>query len=358
MLKVLFVVPYPIDAPSTRYRVEQYLPYLQAHGVQCDVARFIASRSFYLTMYRPGRNVRKALYTVGRMAARLAHIWRSRRYDVIFIQREAAPYGPAFVEQLMARLGTPLVYDFDDAVYLRRSTAANRWAGILKQPQKTARIIEKSAHVIAGNRFLAAYAQRYSQAVTIIPTTLDCDRYTLRPNRMSADITIGWIGTTTNVAYLRLIQQPLAQLAQRHAFRLLVVGGEIDLPGVPVVCKPWRLENEIADLHAFDIGIMPLVDDEWTRGKCGFKALQYMAVGTPAVVSPVGVNADFIQSGQNGFLADSADAWLAHLSALIESAELRQTMGLAGRQTVVDQFSLRQHAPRLLTVLQTVAGVA
>lgn len=358
MLKVLFVVPYPVDAPSTRYRVEQYLPYLRAHGVQCAVVRFIASRQFYQTMYQPGQNGRKALYTVGRMAARLGHLLRSRRYDVVFIQREAAPYGPAFIEQMMAGLGTPLVYDFDDAVYLRRSTAANRRVAMLKQPQKTATIIQKSTHVIAGNRFLAAYAQRYNSEVTIIPTTLDTERYTLRPKRTGAEITIGWVGTTTNVAYLHLIQEPLAQLAQRHAVRLLVVGGDVDLPGVPVVCQPWRLENEIADLHAFDIGIMPLVDDEWTRGKCGFKALQYMAVGVPAVVSPVGVNADFIRSGQNGFLADSAESWLTHLTALVESAELRQRVGLAGRQTVVEQFSLQQHAPRLLGVLQTAAGAA
>jgi glycosyltransferase involved in cell wall biosynthesis len=355
MLKVLFIVPYPIDGPSTRYRVDQYLPFLRANGVDADVLRFVGSRHFFQTMYQPGRVVYKMAYTLSRMVARVAHALKSKNYDVVVVQRESMPYGPPLIERLIVRMGTPLVYDFDDAIYLRRSSSANRWAAALKKPQKTGEIIALSNRVIAGNRILAQYARRHNGQVTVIPTVIDTDRYSIRPKHDTSILTIGWVGTANNLEYLHPLREPLARLAERFQLRILIVGGELDLPGVPIECKPWHLENEVSDLHLFDIGIMPLADNEWTRGKCGFKALQYMAVGIPAVVAPVGVNADIIQNGQNGFLASTLDQWEDYLSALLRSAELRERIGMAGRRTVEQEYALHIHAPRLLTVLRETA---
>lgn len=355
-MRVLFVVPYPVEGPSTRYRVEQYLPYLRQQGVEVTVARFIASADFYANMYRHGRRVYKAAYVLTRIARRFVVVLRAWRYDVIVIQREAMPYGPPIIERLLARSGTPLVFDFDDAIYLRRSSEANQRLAWLKQPEKTAEIVRLSRHVIAGNPILAAYAEPLNPHVTIIPTPIDLHHYPMRGVVERTAVNIGWVGTITNVAYLHLLDEVLADLARRFAITVTVVGGEYQNPHVTVINRPWRLANEIADLHDFDLGLMPLPDEEWTRGKCGFKILQYMGAGVPCVASPVGVNADIIQSGVNGFLADSPAEWQHALTALIQSPDLRQRMALAGRATIAEQYDLAIHAPRLLAVLRQAAG--
>jgi glycosyltransferase involved in cell wall biosynthesis len=354
-MRTLFIVPYPIEGPSTRYRVEQYLPYLREYGLQIDVARFIASSDFYSRMFQPGRHLQKAAYVAWRMARRLADALRAKRYDVILIQREAMPYGPPLIERLIFRSGVPVVYDFDDAIYIRRSSAANRRMAWLKQPQKTAELVARSAHVIAGNRILADYARQFNTAVSIIPTPIDTTRYTVRQARQSTTLTIGWVGTLTNSEYLHSLDEALTILNGRFPFTLTVIGGKYSHPVMLTINRPWRLEDELADLHEFDVGVMPLPDTEWTRGKCGFKILQYMAAGVPCVASPVGVNADIIQSGVNGFLADSPAEWVEALTQLAQSATLRQQIGLAGRATVEADYSLQKQLPRLLTVLQQTA---
>ena len=356
-MRALFVVPYPLEGPSTRYRVEQYLPFLREHGLEIDVARFIASSDFYNAMFQPGRQLRKVTYVAWRMMRRFWDALRARRYDVILIQREAMPYGPPLIERMLIRSGVPIVFDFDDAIYLRRSSEVNRRLAWLKQPEKTAEIISHSAHVIAGNRILAEYARRFNTAVSIIPTPLDLTRYTIRPAKQAETVNIGWVGTLTNSPYLHMLDDALAELGRRFAVTLTVVGGDYTHATLPVINRRWQLENELTDLHDFDIGIMPLPDTEWTRGKCGFKILQYMAVGVPCVASPVGVNTDIVQTGVNGFLADSPAEWVDALSQLVKSLALRQQLGLAGRATVEDGYVLHTQTPRLLAVLQDTAKV-
>lgn len=356
-MRALFIVPYPIEGPSTRYRVEQYLPYLREHGLEIDVARFIGSSDFYGRMFQPGRHLQKAAYVAWRIMRRLADALRANRYDVILIQREAMPYGPPFIERLIFRSGVPVVYDFDDAIYIRRSSKANRRMAWLKQPEKTAELIARSAHVIAGNRILAEYARQFNKTVSTIPTPLDMARYTVRPARQRDTLTIGWVGTLTNSAYLHSLDEALTVLNGRFPLTLTLVGGEYIHPIMPTINRPWRLENELVDLHDFDMGVMPLPDTEWTRGKCGFKILQYMAAGVPCVASPVGVNVDIIQTGVNGFLANSPAEWVDALTQLAQSATLRQQVGLAGRATVEADYALQKQTPRLLTILQQTAKV-
>lgn len=357
-MNVLFVVPYPIEAPSTRYRVYQYLPYLAEHGINAEVSRFIDSSAFFKRLYQPGGVATKAIYFVQRTLHRLLDLTRVRRYDAVFIQREALPIGPALFEVLTARLGCPIIYDFDDAIYLPHASSANRWVSWLKQPAKTADIIRHSRHVIVGNQALYDYAHQHNSAITIIPSSINLAAYPPRAHAQAQPdvITLGWVGSGSNLDYLRVIAPALRQLSQSHAIRIEVVGGQIELDGLTLDCRPWQLANEISDLHGFDIGLMPLPDTPWTRGKGGFKAIQYMGVGLPVVASPVGINTEIIHHGVNGFLANTTEEWLAALTQLVEDAALRQRLGDAGRATVAARYSTEVNGPRLLQVLQSVAA--
>ncbi|MHA1937812.1 MAG: glycosyltransferase family 4 protein [Candidatus Thorarchaeota archaeon] len=357
-MKVLFIVPYPIDGPSTRYRVWQYLPYLQSQGIEPTVRPFVDSSAFYELLYRNGYLLRKAAYTLRSLFRRATDLLRLPDFEAIFIQREAFPLGPAVFERLVSLADLPVIFDFDDTIYLPHASEANHWISWLKQPAKTADIIRYSTCVIAGNEVLARYATRFNRNVIVIPTSIDTDRYTVRPPAKPGKdpITIGWIGSGTTVKYLHQLSTVFRELVQRYAIRIIVVGARYELPGVEVICRPWSLENELSDLHSFDIGVMPLPDDEWTRGKCGLKALQYMGVGVPAVVSPVGVNNKIVTDGVNGFLANSDKTWFVRLSALVEDPSLRRRLGLAGRATVEEQYSLRVNAPHLLRVIRSVTN--
>jgi glycosyltransferase involved in cell wall biosynthesis len=357
-LKVLFIVPHPIEGPSTRYRVWQYLPYLQSHGIDPTVRAFVDSSKFYHVLYCQGQVGLKVAYTIRSMIRRLTDLLRLHQFDCVFIHREALPIGRALFERLVSLASVPIIYDFDDTIYLSHASDANRWIGWLKEPDKTADIIGCSTHVIVGNEVLHSYATRFNKNVTVIPTSINIDSYTIRPTARPdhGPITIGWIGSGTTVKYLHQLDRVFQKLAQRYAIRVIVVGGQYKLPGVNVICRPWSLGNELSDLHSFDIGVMPLPDNEWTRGKCGLKALQYMGVGVPAVVSPVGVNSKIVTDGVNGYLADSDKIWLARISALIEDPSLRRRLGLAGRATVEEQYSIEVNAPKLLSVFRVVTN--
>lgn len=355
----MFVVPYPTEAPSNRLRIEQYFPYLRHHGIKTKLRPFMSS-GFYRIRYRPGALPRKALSLIWSTLNRLRDIRRAGEFDVIVVHREAFPFGGPFVEQLMARSGTPLVYDFDDAVYLpSTSGGGNPVMQLLRRPEKTGKIIELSAAVIAGNDTLKRYAGRFNERIVVIPTPVDTDHFRPKPRSTDRDrIVIGWIGSNTTAPYLRMIEPALEELFRRHRnVELRIVGGSYQPAGLDrVALRQWGLASELRELQGFDIGIMPMPDTEWTRGKCGFKTLLYMSVGLPSVSSPIGVTTDIVQDERNGFLATTSAEWVDKLSRLVEDAELRRTMGRAGRQSVEEKYSLRAQAPRLLDVLEEAAS--
>lgn len=351
-MKVLFLVPYTTEGPSNRFRVEQYLPLLSKHGAGWALRPFLCSSRFYDVLYRPGRTARKSWYFLVSSLRRILDLVRSRRFDIVFIHREAFPFGPALLEWLLSRLEAPIVYDFDDAIWQPNCSEGNRAFAVLKHPTKVGTIIRLSRRVIAGNGYLRDYALQHNSQVSVIPTPVDTDRLYPVPRVDRKRVTLGWIGSHSSAPYLRMLDPVLPRLASRYDLRLKVVGGDYHCVLAQVSTHEWRLNREVADLQSFDIGLMPMPDNAWTRGKCAFKALQYMAVGIPVVCSPVGMNTEVVQDGDNGFHAESEEEWTEKLALLIENPGLREAMGQRGRAVVEERYSVKSNFPKLMQVLE------
>jgi glycosyltransferase involved in cell wall biosynthesis len=356
-VRVLALTPQPRDvSPGQRYRIEQWEPHLSAGGVEIVYSPF-SSPALSEILYSPGHVTRKIGGMVAAYARQLRAVSGARGFDLVYVFREAALVGPAILETTVRLRGVPFVFDFDDAVYLHYRSPSNGYLSYLKFPGKTATLCRRASRVMAGNAILAEYASRYSHRVSIVPTTIDTDRYRpeLRRTRPPAAFpTIGWTGSHSTRAHLELAVPALRRLARERRFRLVVVGASAPaIPGAIVESRPFCSSTEVEDLADIDVGIMPLPDDPWSRGKCGCKALQYMGLSIPAVVSPVGANTSIVRDGVNGLWADTDDRWVAALTRLLSEPDLAKRLGEAGRRTVEQEYSARAVAPRVLEIFQS-----
>ncbi len=356
-IRVLVLSPIPEEGAGCRFRIAQFIPYLEAQGFAVTL-RPLFTTEFFRQVYRPGHYLRKALTFTMLSLKRLDSLRDVSQFDVVFIYREVFPVGPAIVERLLTSGGRPpVVFDFDDAIFLPSVSDANRLIGALKRPQKVATIIGRSRHVIAGNAFLADYARRFNPAVTLVPTCVDTTRFVpaAAPLAHRSPI-VGWIGSPTTAPYVRALAPVLQRVRARHQFTLRVSGGApLEIDGVEIENTEWSLEREVELFNTCDVGVYPLTDDEWSKGKCGFKAIQFMACGVPVVAAAVGVNRDIIQDGVNGFLASTAEEWIDKLARLLDDPVLRRRFGEAGRRTVAERYSLERNAPILAETLRRVA---
>ena len=355
-MRLLALVPSLYDkSPGQRYRLEQWEPLLRERGVDITYAPFECAE-LNDVVYKQGQIAKKLRLVVQALGRRAALLSKLTNYDVIYLHREAALLGPAVFERLIHRSGVPIVFDFDDAIFLSYKSPSNGYLSYLKFAGKTKTNCRLAAHVMVGNPYLAEYARQFNLNVSIIPTTIDTDKYKpVNIEDASGPVVIGWTGSHSTVQHLDTLRSALAKLAQRESIRLRVIGTpNYQIEGVEFETIMWRSETEVEDLSAVDIGIMPLPDDNWARGKCGAKALQFMAMGIPTVCSPVGVNTDIIQDNENGLIANSEDEWIEKLSLLIRSRELRARLGKAGRQTIEQRFSAAVQAPRVYEVLESV----
>lgn len=356
-VRVLALVPYPLErAPGQRFRMEQWAPRLRSEGVEVEFAPLLSAADFE-TLYERGRVPRKVLAVVRGYRTRLRQLESLRTFDVAYIYREAAFLGPAWVERLVARR-CPIVFDFDDAIYLPATSAANRPARFAKRRGKTAAICRVAQVVTVGNEVLAAFARRHAPRVEVIPTTMDTDVYRVTVRDANPRPVVGWTGSPTTAGYLQSLAPALRRLRERLDFELRVIGAVVAIDGIDVTSVPWRAESEAEDLRPIDVGLMPLTDDDWARGKCAAKALQYMALGIPPVVSPVGVNATVVRDGVNGFHAQTDADWVGRIAELLGAPALRARLGAAARRTVEEGYSAQVQVPRLAEVLRRAAGAA
>ena len=320
-MRILFVVPYPPgQAPSQRFRFEQYLDLLTRAGHSYQFASFLDAATWAI-LYKPGHNAAKIMGVLTGIWRRLVTLFTLHHYDFVFIHREAAPLGPPVLEWLMANVwGKRIIYDFDDAIWMRDDLANGPTLfGRLKWTQKVGAICGWAHRVSCGNAYLADYARQFNSrpdAVVINPTTLDThhlhNRLRDQATRPGETIVVGWTGTHSTLPYLERLWPIFRKLEADPtlpAFELRVIANKPPTPdpGLRTLhFVPWRKETEIDDLLTFHFGLMPLADDAWAQGKCAFKALQYMALGMPALVSPVGMNTDVVEHGVNGFICDTS----------------------------------------------------
>jgi glycosyltransferase involved in cell wall biosynthesis len=348
---------YPNTSPGSRFRIEQWMPLMAKTGDRFDYAAF-EDDSLHRVLYTRGNYLTKAAGMMRGFSRRFRTLRSIKQYDAVFIYEEAARMGPPIIERFIARTGVPIIYDFCDPIYLHQPSPANGLFSHLKFVGKTAAICRAASHVLVGNEELAEFVRKHNPHVTIVPITIDVEDYRPRawpPDDEVAVPVIGWTGSYSTVAHLERLRGVLERLAKLRKFRLKVIGTPAwEAPGVDAHAQPWRAASEVADLQDIDIGIMPLPDDIWIRRRTQLKVRQYMGLGIPAVVSPVGVNTELIRDGQNGFLADSDDAWIDRLTRLIDQPALRRTLGAAGRKTIEERYSAQIWAPRIQEIIRSV----
>ena len=355
-ITILFICPYPPgQSPSQRFRFEQYFKILSAHGYAFRVQSFLSANNWQL-FYTPGNSLRKGIILIKGFFKRLLILFVVPSFDFVFIHREAAPVGPPFFEWFIAKiLRKKIIYDFDDAIWLTDKTNEGWLEKTLRWRNKVGSICRWSYNVSCGNPYLAAFARQFNSQVVFNPTTIDTtdlhNAEKIQPLQKEK-ITIGWTGSHSTLKYLNSIESVLLELEKKYTnIEILVVANqrpELHLTSLKFL--PWSKDTEVADLLKMDIGIMPLPNDEWTKGKCGFKALQYMAMKIPAVVSRVGVNDTLVDHGVNGFHATSNEEWLESLMLLINDKILRTKMGEAGRKKIIAQYSIASNTSTFLSL--------
>lgn len=342
-MRILFLVPYPHGkAPSQRFRFEQYLPLLEQAGHSYHLAPFIDDATWAI-LYKPGHQVAKALGILGGFLRRLLLLFSVPGYDYVFIHREASPIGPPIFEWLISKvLGKKVVYDFDDAIWIPNTSEANKIVAGVKWHHKVGSICRWAYKISCGNAYLRNYAAQFNPNAVVNPTTIDTVNLhnQVKDQHRTGKLIIGWTGTHSTLKYLHQVVPVLQRLEQELDLEFRVISNQPpELPLRSLVFQPWRKETEIADLLTFHVGLMPLEDDPWAKGKCAFKALQYMALGVPAVVSPVGMNTEVVQDGVNGYVCATDAEWETALRRLHDD-HLRQQMGRAARATIEDHYSV------------------
>ncbi len=356
-MKVTLLSRYGRLGASTRLRSLQYLPYLEAAGIEVTVCPLFDDT--YLERLYAGRG-RSIVSVARRYGVRARDLRRATGADLLWVEKEVLPYLPNWVERALLPAGVPYVVDYDDAVFhnydLSSRALVRRLLG-----RKIQRVMSGAAAVICGNDYLGARAREAgARRVELIPTVVDADRYHFEPRSGNAEPVIGWIGSPSTQRYVEGLAPVLEDIGRKHGARLVLVGARPDVvrsfKNLPVDIFPWSESTEAEQVARFDIGIMPLPDGPWERGKCGYKLIQYMACGKPTVASPVGLNVGISAGWSSGILADGPDQWYAALDRLLMDPDWRHILGQRGRQAVEEHFSLQVQAPRVAAILRRAGG--
>lgn len=367
-LRVLVLASYPERAACTRFRVSAYAPLLASHGISLQLHSALDDDAFARFYAAEMSHVERA-NSILRGAVRQMRALSSRGVDVVFVQREATLVGSVFMEWIAARFrGLPLVYDLDDAVWQMETTFSRHpiAARLLRAPDKTWSILRMARHVLAGSEFLAGVVSKHNSNVAVLPTVVSANEWQPLPGRLAGAFVsdsrppvVGWIGTHSTAHALQLVAPALRRLrraGRKFVLRVVGAGTSFRIPDLEHESVSWRLDREIQDFQDIDIGIAPLLPIEYSKGKCGFKVLQYMAVGAPSVASPDGGVLDFVRHGENGLFARTEDEWAAALDSLLEDRMLRGRIARCGRALVDRSHSIEAQAPRLADILRDAAA--
>lgn len=353
-LSVLFLTRYPNEGASSRYRVHQYVPFLEDLGVECTVQSFMDAEMYRLSLSR-GQTMRKIFKTALATVKRIRAVLGWKRYDAIYMQRELLPFGPPLMERWLKRSGAALFFDLDDALFIKKASRYNPIATFFRSPGKTLEVFRIVDCTVAGNDWLRDAARAEGGRAETIEVAEDTSRV---PVPASSDatrpVTIGWLGSPSTVKYLTLIEGPLRKVAQRHPdVRWEIMGGgDFEMEGVPWEHHAWSLEGEGQALARFDIGLMPLPAEDWAKGKSGGKARTYMASSVVPVVAAVGYNLELISDRETGFLCRTDEDWEQAIEQLISDPDLRARVSSAARRDVEDRFSLPGQARKMADLLR------
>lgn len=338
---------------SSRLRTLQYQPSMERSGILVDHAPFFDNA--YLQALYGGAATRGGLLA-RHFGRRIADLRRCPRPDLILLEYEALPWVPWAIEGALWPRGVPVVADYDDAIFHRYDRHDSALVLSLLGT-KIDRVMARARLVTAGNAYLADRAVAAgARRVEIVPTVVDLDAYHPAVGTAPRQPCVGWIGTPqTWVALARPIHAVLLPIltARRAVFRAVGAALTAD-DGDRLEIRPWSEATEVAAIQQMDIGVMPLPDTPWARGKCGYKLIQYMACGLPVVASPVGVNAEIVEHGVNGFLAETETEWRDAIQTLLADPDLRARMGAAGRQKVEERYSLQVWGPRVAKLMHSV----
>lgn len=354
-LKIILFTRYDQLGASSRLRFLQFLPVLEQEFTIKICPLFCSN--YLRQYYTQGTNSK--FYILKRYIQRITQLGSIANYDVVWIEKELFPYLPQGAESLLSFIGKPYIVDYDDAIFHNYDLGKNPIKKILAK--KIDKVMANASLVSVGSDYLADRALKANATKVVkIPTVIDINRYTmLKKNKTTKSFVIGWIGSPTTAKYLNLVIPVIRQLATRYDISLRIIGAKIentDVTGVNSVYVPWRETSEVAEIQKFDIGIMPLIDSPWERGKCGYKLIQYMACGIPVIASPIGINNDMVTNARSGFLANTPEDWHSCFEELLANAELRHTFGLNGRKAVEDSYSVQVVAPTLTQLLNQIGG--
>lgn len=347
-LSVLALTRYARTGASSRVRFEQFLPALSELNIEVVVAPLLPDG--YVQALQQGERLRAAMLSAYFNRVTLA--MRSGRYDVLWVEKEVLPWFPAWCERSLLPAHIPIVLDYDDAVFHTYDLHRNRAVRLLLG-RKHADLMRRAAVVVCGNAYLADYAQNAgAPRVEVVPTVVDTELYAVSSHseRISGCV-IGWIGQRSTAAFLQPLARLFSKLRSTQGLEFHAVGIDAAALGLPMTSSPWTEATEVAAIRRFDVGIMPLPDEPFERGKCGYKLIQYMASGLPVVASPVGANTSIVKPGLTGFLAQFPDEWEASLMQLARDPGMRARMGLAGRMEAEQHYSLQTQARRLAGIL-------
>lgn len=355
-MKVLLLSRYGNLGASSRIRSSQYLPYLREQGIEVTLAQLLPD-NYLRDLYagkRPGLISILAAYV-----RRIGALIQGGKFDLLWIEYELFPWLPVWFESFLLSKSTPYLVDYDDAIFHRYDEHPNpivrRMLG-----RKIDAVMRHASTVAVGNEYLRDHAIKAgAQRVEMLRTSIDLARYPPCEPARNETFTIGWIGSPSTTRYLHQIHEVLAEVCVHNQARMVLVGAsEPGWTDVPHTIRPWSEDTEVAEVSGFDVGIMPLEDSPWERGKCGYKLIQYMACGKPVIASPVGVNTRIVEPGIDGFLAKTKQDWVQALTALMADAALREQMGAVGRAKVERDYAVQVNGPRLAAMLRAAAGQA